>query len=157
MISSEWQQWVTKTLPIEVVDLRLSHPSISHEITIICPKKYRKNPHNGTLVASAILNHVLVYYTSCSFMRVAAGTCLCAMSPTCHTCLVLAHHRQVYALCSVPAGSLKSFESDVATSININGTAADNTSFSVIVIGTGSAKLAMTDLASRAVNIDTSG
>ena len=59
---------------------------------------------------------------------------------------------------SVPAGSLKSFASDVVTSLNINGTVADASAFSVSVKGpSGSAKMKVTDLGSQTVNVSTVG
>ena len=51
-----------------------------------------------------------------------------------------------------------SFGSDVATSLNINGTVANASSFSVRVKGPGgSAKLGITNLASKTAKINTTG
>lgn len=50
------------------------------------------------------------------------------------------------------------FESQVATSLNINGTAADAVTFTFRGNGpTGSAKLMVTDLGSKTVNVNASG
>lgn len=62
------------------------------------------------------------------------------------------------SVCSMPSGSLSSFGTDVATSLNINGTAANTSSFTLDARApSGSAKLMVTDLASRAVDVNTTG